>query len=160
MTKNLLIKYGDVAIGARDDFSPSSPDAAHFSDFNELKQNISFPKYTNPCELYSTALDGSCLLLPNDAKSTNLGWWSEQISGADGTFESPIVMTATARALYSSIGITLVFDEENNVYANDINIKWYRDDELLSDKHFNPDNANYFCANRVDYYNKVVVKQH
>lgn len=152
--KKLLIKYGDVAVGAREDFSPSSNDRAYFTNFDEIKQNISFPKYTNPCELYSTALDGSCLFIPEFKK---LGWWSDQISGDDGTFESPIVMMATAQALYSSIGITLIFDEENNLYANDINIKWYRDDELLSDKHFTPDNANYFCANRVDYYNKIVV---
>lgn len=155
--KKLLIKYGDIAVGAREDFSPSSDDKAYFTNFSNFKENINFPKYTNPCELYSTSLDGLSLLIPRNPESANLGWWSEQISGANGTFESPIVMTATARFLYSSIGITLVFDEENNVYANDINIKWYRDDELLSDKYFNPDNANYFCANRVDYYNKIVV---
>ena len=152
--KKLLIKYGDVAVGAREDFSPSSNDRAYFTNFDEIKQNISFPKYTNPCELYSTALDGSCLFIPEFKR---LGWWSDQISGDDGTFESPIVMTANAQALYSSIGITLIFDEENNLYANDINIKWYRDGKLLSDKYFTPDNANYFCANRVDYYNKIVV---
>lgn len=152
--KKLLIKYGDVAVGAREDFSPSSNDRAYFTNFDEIKQNISFPKYTNPCELYSTALDGSCLFIPEFKR---LGWWSDQISRDDGTFESPIVMTATAQELYSSIGITLIFDEENNLYANDINIKWYRDDELLSDKYFTPDSANYFCANRVDYYNKIVV---
>lgn len=155
--KKLLIKYGDVAVGAREDFSPSSNDRAYFTNFDEIKQNISFPKYTNPCELYSTALDGSCLLVSGSARKENVGWWSDQISGDDGTFESPIVMTATAQALYSSIGITLIFDEENNLYANDINIKWYKDDELLSDKYFTPDSANYFCANRVDYYNKIVV---
>lgn len=155
--KKLLIKYGDVAVGAREDFSPSSNDRAYFTNFDEIKQNTSFPKYTNPCELYSTALDGSCLLVSGSARKENVGWWSNQISGDDGTFESPIVMTATAQALYSSIGITLIFDEENNLYANDINIKWYRGGELLSDKYFTPDSANYFCANRVDYYNKIVV---
>ena len=155
--KKLLIKYGDVAVGARKDFSPSSSDKANFTNFSNFNRNVSFPKYTNPCELYSTSLDGSCLLVSGSRKKENVGWWSNQISDDDGTFEYPIVMTATAQALYSSIGITLIFDEENNLYANDINIKWYKDDELLSDKYFTPDSANYFCANRVDYYNKIVV---
>jgi hypothetical protein len=152
--KKLLIKYGDVAVGAREDFSPSSNDRAYFTNFDEIKQNISFPKYTNPCELYSTSLDGSCLFIPEFKK---LGWWSEQLSEDDGTFESPIVMTATAQALYSSIGITLIFDEENNLYANDINIKWYRDNKLISEKNFYPNKANYFCEKRVDYYNKIII---
>lgn len=155
--KKLLIKYGDVAVGAREDFSPSSSDKANFTNFSNFNRNVSFPKYTNPCELYSTSLDGSCLLVSGSRKKESVGWWSNQISDDDGAFEYPIVMTATAQALYSSIGITLIFDEENNLYANDINIKWYKDGELLSDKYFNPDSANYFCANRVDYYNKIVV---
>lgn len=155
--KKLLIKYGDIAVGAREDFSPSSSDKANFTNFSNFNRNVSFPKYTNPCELYSTSLDGSCLLVSGSRKKENVGWWSNQISDDDGTFEYPIVMTATAQALYSSIGITLIFDEENNLYANEINIKWYRDGKLLSDKYFNPDSANYFCANRVDYYNKIVV---
>lgn len=155
--RKLTIRYGDVAVGARDDFSPSSPDAAYFSDFGELKQNIYFPKYTNPCELYSTSLDGSCLLLPEDVMSARFGWWSEQMSGSDGTFANPIIMTATADALYSSIGITFIFDEENMLFPKKINIMWYRDDDLIAEEDFFPDSANYFCNKRVDYYNKVVV---
>jgi hypothetical protein len=153
--KKLLIKYGDVAVGARDDFSPSSPDKAPFTNFENFKEKIDFPKYSNPCEMYSTSLDGGSLLLDEDAK--NIGWWSEQISGDNGVFEEPIAMTAVADALYSSIGITFVFDEENVVYPNNINVKWYRDNEIISDKDFQPNSANYFCANAVDYYNKIVV---
>lgn len=156
--KRLIIRYGDVAIGARENFSPSSDDKAYFTNFSNLKENIFFPKYTNPCELYSTTLDGSSLLLPQNPESVNLGWWSDQISGDGGIFAEPIIMTAIADDLYSSIGITLVFDEENMVYANNINIKWYRDNEIISDKDFQPNSANYFCANAVDYYNKIVVK--
>jgi hypothetical protein len=105
--------------------------------------------------MYSTSLDGGSLLLDEDAK--NIGWWSEQVSGDNGVFEEPIAMTAVADALYSSIGITFVFDEENVVYPNNINVKWYRDNEIISDKDFQPNSANYFCANAVDYYNKIVV---
>jgi hypothetical protein len=155
--KKLLIKYGDVAIGAREDFFPSSDDKAYFTNFSNLTENVSFPKYTNPCELYSTTLDGSSLLLPQNPQSVNLGWWSEQISNQDGVFSTPIIMTSVANDFYSSIGITLVFDEENAIYANNINIKWYRDNEIISDKYFQPNSSNYFCANAVDYYNKIVV---
>lgn len=153
--KRLLIKYGDVAIGARDDFSPSSPDKAPFTNFDNFKQKIDFPKYTNPCELYSTSLDGGSLLLDEDAE--NIGWWSEQITGEDFEFATPIIMTAKADNFYSSIGITLVFDVDNNIYANEISIQWYRGDELLSEKQFRPDSPRFFCENRIDYYDKIVI---
>ena len=154
--KKLLIKYGDVAVGARDDFSPSSPDKAPFTNFENFKEKIDFPKYSNPCEMYSTSLDGGSLLLDEDAK--NIGWWSEQITGEDLTFATPIVMTAKADNFYSSIGITLIFDIENNIYANDLAIQWYRGDELLSEKQFRPDSPRFFCENRIDYYDKIVIK--
>jgi hypothetical protein len=153
--KNLTIKYGDVAVGAREDFSLSSLDSAPFTNFDNLKQNIDFPNYTNLCELYSTALDGSCLLLPEN--SANVGWWSDQISGEDGTFETPIEMVAVANGLYSSEGLTFIFDEVNGIYPNHINIRWYRGEEMLSEMDFSPDSAKYFCQNRVDYYNKLAV---
>lgn len=153
--KNLTIKYGDVAVGAREGFSLSSLDSAPFTNFDNLKQNIDFPNYTNPCELYSTALDGSCLLLPEN--SANVGWWSDQISGEDGTFETPIEMAAVAKGLYSSEGLTFTFDEVNGIYPDHINIRWYRGEEMLSEMDFSPDSAKYFCQNKVDYYNKIVV---
>lgn len=153
--KNLTIKYGDVAVGARENFSLSSLDSAPFTNFDNLKQNIDFPNYTNPCELYSTALDGSCLLLPEN--SANVGWWSDQISGEDGTFETPIEMVAVANGLYSSEGLTFTFDEVNGIYPNHINIRWYGGEEMLSEMDFSPNSAKYFCQNRVDYYNKLVV---
>jgi hypothetical protein len=157
MTNGILIKYGDVAVGAREQFEPYSTDSASFVDFEQIKKNILFPNYTNPCELYSTALDGGDLPIPSNAKSANLGWWSEQISDENGVFANPIVLTSTSTDLFISIGITLTFDAENDVYANSVNIKWYRYDELISEKDFSPDSSIYFCANKVEFYNKIVV---
>lgn len=153
-----MIKYGDIAIGAREEFEPNSSDKAYFVNFNQLKTaNISFPNYTNPCELYSTGLDGEDLPLPSNAQTVNLGWWSEQISQDDGSFEEPVVLIATAENLFTSIGITLMFDTINNVYANDVNIKWYRNNELISEKDFTPDSSIYLCQNKVEFYNKVEI---
>ena len=109
--KGVFIKYGDIAVGAKEEFNSSSEDKTYFTDFSQLKKDLKFPKYTNPCELYSTTLDGKDLPLPSDTKNANIGWWSEQLSKEDGTFETPIVLTCVASEnLFTSIGITLIFD--------------------------------------------------
>ncbi|MBQ5590381.1 MAG: hypothetical protein IIU65_01730, partial [Clostridia bacterium] len=106
---------------------------------------------------YQTVLDGTAVAFPSSPESANLGLWSEQLSNEDGTFDEPIVLTLTAIALYSSQGLTLTFDTHNNIYSKQVNIKWYRNGELLADENFQPDNASYFCYKKVDLYNKLVI---
>jgi hypothetical protein len=86
-----------------------------------------------------------------------MGLWSTQISDNNGNFAQPIVLTLTSVGQYSSQGLTLVFDTYNNIFPKDINIKWYRDEQLISQANFKPDNAKYFCYNKVDNYNGLVI---
>lgn len=155
---SVRIDYGGVAIGAKQDFLPTITDKADFVDVSELqKDGLSFRNIGNPCELYSVALDGSVSAFPSDMEEENLGWWSEQLSGEDGKFETPIEATFTASAYYTSSGITFTFDTHNGIYATDVNIKWYRDNTLLADMDFSPNSAFYFCAKKVDFYNKLII---
>ena len=155
---SVRIDYGGVAIGAKEDFAAEITDKADFVDLSELQQDgISFPNFGNPCELYSVALDGSVSAFPFDTESENLGLWSEQISGEDGAFETPIVATFEADELYTSSGITFTFDTYNSIYATEVNIKWYQGNTLLSDMDFYPDSPFYFCVNKVDFYNKLLI---
>ena len=158
MTKGVLIRYGDIAVGARERFELNTSDKSYFSNLEQLKKKTSFPNYTNPCELYSTVLDGSSLPLPSDTENGSFGWWSEQISNEDGSFDSPIILVATSVDLFSSVGITLVFDTINNVYAKKVNIRWYKDEEIISEKMFFPDKATYFFDNKVEFYNKLEIE--
>ena len=152
------IDYGGVAVGAKESFMPSTTEAAKFSDLSQLQRDgLTFKNIVNPCELYSTVLDGSAIPLPSDTTNVNIGWWSEQISGEDGTFAQPIEITFVADEVFTSSGITLSFDAQNNTFANYLNIKWYNGDTLLSSMDFYPDTFFYFCPNKVEYYNKVVI---
>ena len=49
------------------------------------------------------------------------------------------------------------FDSNTNSYAKNINVKWFRDDTLLSNKDFIVDDATYFCNNEVAAFNKVAI---
>lgn len=158
---SVKIAYGDVAVGAKEEFIPSATEDK-FDKISQLSQyNLEFPNYANPCELYQTVLDGEAQPFPSTLERANLGLWSEQVSNDNGTFNTPIVLTLTSQGQYSSQGLTLGFDKHNNIFANDINIKWYRvtseGEELLADEDFYPDSAEFFCYNRVDNYNKIVI---
>ncbi len=151
------IQYGDVAPEAKENFIPTASEMAFDQTDKLMQYNLGFPNYANPCELYQTVLDGTATAFPSSPQNANLGLWSEQISNDDGTFTEPIILTLRSDGQYSSQGLTLTFDSYNNIYANKINIKWYRNDELLSTKDFNPDNYFFFCHNKVENYNKVVI---
>lgn len=169
-TNGVAISYGDVAPDAKENFEPSASEN-QFDNLSQLQQyNLSFPNYANPCEMFQTVLDGTAKAFPSVPEDTNLGLWSERISNEKGLFvddegdEEPIVLTLTSDGQYSSQGFTFTFDTHNNIYCNSLNIKWYRDGEIIKDKDdkeqskdFTPDNAVYFCRNQVNYYDRVVI---
>lgn len=155
---SVRVEYGGVAVGAKNNFVPTTEDKAYFVDLSELQEDISTHKnYGNPCELYSVLLDGNTLGVPDNTAEEKLGLWSEQITNADGFFETPIEVTFKSENYFTSSGISLTFDTYNNIFATNINIKWYQADKIVSDKDFQPDKPFYFCMNKVEYYNKVVV---
>ena len=159
--KCVAIRYGDVAPEAKENFYPKSSEKA-FNTLSQLQQyNLDFPNYANPCELYSVVLDGTATAFPSLPEQSNLGLWSEQISNDDGTFTEPIVLELESVGQYSSQGLTLTFDTYNGIFATRLGIKWLRITNegitTLDEKEYNPDNAFYFCRNKVENYNKVVI---
>lgn len=155
---SVRVEYGGVAVGAKNNFVPTTEDKAYFVDLSELQEDISTHKnYGNPCELYSVLLDGNTVGVPDNTAEEKLGLWSEQITNADGFFGTPIEVTFKSEDYFTSSGISFTFDTYNNIFATNINIKWYQADKIVSDKDFQPDKPFYFCMNKVEYYNKVVV---
>lgn len=149
--------YKDIAVGSKTAFAPSSSDAASISKLSDLNADLVFASFGTGGELNQFLLDGGQSVLPDDLTNVSLGLWSNQLSGDDGTFATPITLTMTASGLYSAQGITLTFDPDVGVFATAVNIKWYNGTTLLFDVDFTPDSANYFCSKKVDNYNKVVL---
>ena len=159
--KGVAIRYGDVAPEAKENFVPTASES-EFDTLAQLQQyNMNFPNYANPCELYQTVLDGTATAFPSVPENANLGLWSEQISNNDGTFTEPIILELESAGQYSSQGLTLTFDTYNGIFATRLSIKWLRitDDEIaiLAEQEFTPDNASYFCRNKVENYNKIAI---
>ena len=161
--RGVEIYYGDVAVGAKENFDVSAENI-EFDTVDQLKgNNLDFPNYRNPGELYSVILDGEGLPFPEDAENKNIGVISDSVSeeSLDNALPEPIEITLTSDELYTSQGFTLTFDTHNNIYAKTVTIHWWRDaDGVLVDlgaKIFYPDSAVYFCHNKVEKFNRVKI---
>lgn len=67
-------------------------------------------------------LDGTYDILPENRASEETGWWSSEISGADGTFERNPAVRFTFPVVLSTLGWTLYFDSLSGQHAKRIRI--------------------------------------
>lgn len=160
--KGVEIVYGNVAVGAKENFVAKTADKADFVKLEELQYlNLDIKNYANPCEKYSVLLDGNAEAFPSDTENKDFGLWSESISDDNGDFQDPIVLELTSHNLYTSQGLTFTFDTFNNIFPLRMGIVWYRVidgvEDRLGTKVFYPDSSVYFCYNLVENYNKVEI---
>ena len=154
---SILVKYTDIALGARADFEVETGKSLPVSNKDLFKGNgDNFGRYDIPFELNSFLLDGKAQFLPED-NPAQLSFVGEQISNENGEFEYPIQFVLEAEGTYASSGITIIFDEQKNIYASRLNIEWYNGNTLLHSEEFFPTSANYFCNRNVNFYNKVII---
>ena len=153
MSKTTLL-YKDVAPGAALDAAVTAPAAQTRSVLTELPGGTTEePAATG--ELNQWGLDGSFVL----ASEVSPAFWSEAMSGADGSFAAGTEpqITITFSQQYSSVGISFRFDSATGGYCSALNIKWYQGSALKADQDFTPDAVEYFCQKRVESYNKLIL---
>lgn len=153
MTK---IVYKDIAPGAAEETTVAMSDLQPFTPISELMTGGTAQKISTLEDGYSL-MDDTFLLFPDDPSEVWWGAWSKSMSGEDGTFETPIVLTLTMPQLHTSVGLTFEFDPFEPNWCTDLNVKWYNGNTLLADQDFAPDAASYACIYEVRNYNKVVV---
>ena len=154
---SVLVKYSDVAIGAKESFEISTSAKLDVSNIDLIKADgASFKRYDIPFALNSMILDGESEFLPESGLA-EVGYISNQLSDENGNFAEPIIFELSSSETFASSGLTIIFDEIKNIYSTHINIKWYNGDSLLDEADFHPDSANYFCNKKVEFYNKIII---
>lgn len=67
------------------------------------------------------------------------------------------ILTVTFNQKFTSVGILITFNMMSGDYCTKIKVKWFSDNEVLSDMEFSPDSTRYFCNNYVRGYNKLEI---
>lgn len=153
MSKTTLL-YKDIAPGAALDATVTAPTAQDRSALAQLPGGtVEEPAATG--ELNQWGMDGAFVL----ASEISPAFWSEAMSGADGSFAvgSEPQITITFSKQYSSVGISFRFDTATGGYCSELNIKWYQGSTLKADQDFTPNAVEYFCQKRVESYNKLLL---
>lgn len=146
------VLYKDIAPGADEDASVSTTEAMSFSSPSKLPFGIT-PEPTITCEPNHWGLTGEYVTVDTQ----EVAFWSVETSGDDCNFTNKPVITLEMDQQYSSVGITLAFDTASGDYCPSVNIKWYQGEALKADVDFTPNTAMYFCGQKVQSYDKVVI---
>ena len=151
------IEYQDISLTAKNDLTVSCSDKQNFSNLDLLKQtNVEYKKFAT-LEKDFWILDGTFKNFPDNPENENFGLWSNSMSDENGNFETPIEIELTFSSYESAVGLTFNFSTLTEDYAKNINMKWYQDDTLLSEKDFELNSAEFFCENSVSNFNKIII---
>lgn len=152
---SVRIVYEDIATGADYDATVTAPDAAAFSDPALLPFGGSTAAIAS-LEPYSWILDGSREILDEQP----VAYWSDDMSGFNGKFETPPEIAFTFSKRYTSPGLFLTFDTAAGDYCTRVTVEWYRGENLLKKKKFYPTGVEFFCGQTVEAWDKLVIRFH
>lgn len=154
----ISIEYQDVSLTAKNDLTASCNDKQDFSNLTLLKQGtvIDYKKF---CTLEKDLwlLDGSFKNFSDNPKQENFALWTQSMSDGNGNFETPIEIELSFANYESAVGLTLKFSTLTEDYPKNINLKWYQNDTLLSEKEYELDSAEIFAENSVSNFNKIIL---
>lgn len=151
------IEYQDISLTAKNDLTVKCIDKQEFSNVELLKQSgMEYKKFAT-LEKDLWILDGTFKNFPDNPEKENFGLWSESMSDENGNFETPVEIELVFSNYESAVGVTLRFSTLTDDYAKNINIKWYQDDTLLSERNFELDSVEVFCENSVSNFNKILI---
>lgn len=139
----LKVVYENLAVGVEGNVANTATEKQPFIDLDQINNKQNILNY-GTLEGNNWLLTDDVKILPDDLEHTALGYWSEQLSNSDGTFDNDIKITRTYTGSFTSPGFTITFDTYNETYASEVIIKWYRGTSVLDTKTFNPTSSIYF----------------
>lgn len=127
----VTLKMIDAA--ARDMSHYSANTASRFNNYPQIYDDITVGTFNFGClEDFQFLLDGSKRLMANSNLTTEqIGYMSESMSGADGKFATPVVITCSYEAKISTVGRTLMFDTNYDSVPKDFDLEYYATGTLL-----------------------------
>ncbi len=120
---NFRVRFELVDVDAAEDADPSATSEAEISRLEQTHNRILvMDRKLASLEHNYFVLDGS-FKLPNKTDNGEVGWWSGELSDANGNFTTPQFLDFVFTSPQSSVGFTVIFDEKANQYASDFKIE-------------------------------------
>lgn len=124
---SVRISFSVADADAKEEAAYSSAQAQPWVDYNTLRDGLGEPDNDDPSfPLHRWATGEPDLfklsdyrLFPGDGAP---GYWSNVMSGADGTFSTDPVLTANMVNAHSSVGVTICFDQ--TTHLSDFRVDW------------------------------------
>lgn len=113
--------YKDLALGADEDATVTATAAESFSDVAQIPFGVETPAIAT--------LEANGWGLTHDYQIHNeqpIAFWSEEMSGADCSFDSPPAITLTFSKQHTATGLTVRFAPESMDYCSQISVTWYQ----------------------------------
>lgn len=147
------IVYKDIAPGADEDALVTTASAAAFSHPELLPFGGPIGR-TMSLELDQWGLDGTFFPAEDQER---VGFWSVQLSGADGSFREGPTIEVSFDEQYSAMGLTIDFDAATGDHPTRVGVKWYQQGTLKAAGEFTPDRTSYFCNQKVTGFDRIEI---
>lgn len=155
--KEFTITYRDEPAGIRADTIPSASSQASFADLTDILDADNSQPQAATFEDGYWILGKDFKLFPDDPSACRWGLFSLVMCDADGVFDPPLTLTLSTGSLYSSVGLSFVFDPYGPTWCKDLTIAWYRGDTLVHQQDYTPDGWQYSALAQVSNFNRVEV---
>ncbi len=145
-------KYELKDVTAIADSTPESIGNQSFANLSLVKDNVETAHYAT-LEQNFFILDGTRAEMP--AMPTDIVFFSEELSDAEGYFQTAPELIISFTMNHASCGLTLYFQDE---HPQNMTIRWYDEyDILIASGDFVIDALEYFARQQVENYRKIVV---
>lgn len=126
----LRVVFELVDVEAAEDAIPLATGEAEISRLSQThNRTMEMSNKLATLEQNQFVLDSSYNL--PDKENGEVGWWSSQMSGSNGVFETPQILEFCFTADRSSVGFMILFDDMANEYATDFIIQVFDSEDLL-----------------------------
>ena len=151
---SLKVKYLDVPEGAQE-AAQVEGQGQPFAELSSIVVGVPDVAYAT-LETNGWPLDGTREILPEQPQ--NMGWWSTEVSGEDGYFETPPSLTISFASAYTATGISFIFWPSANEWCSNILVTWYNGNTILRQITAAPNHAIWTLQEAVESFDKIQIE--
>ena len=149
------IKFGLIDTTAQSDGATVSNGQQYFVELIDLQDEVKSATSIQTCEKNQTLLDGTFELIKS-RDDQDYGFWSSEISDAEGNFAINPMLTRNFTEYHTTAGLT--FDFTGDSLPKTMIVTYYRGGTVLGAFTHKIDKRTYLAMNTVENYNKVTLE--